>query len=195
MSTRISIVMILSGLILIACNAKERSGESEKTADFSINEMETLMSSTAEEPTRWRGPQSSGIYPDKELMKSWPADGPEILWSFEELGQGHSSAVIQNGFLYITGMIDNTGYLFKFDLSGELIYKAPFGIKNVYFVGAGLCVDFSFNGERDVMTFSHSKESVGFFSGGVRTLLNIKSCKMLEEIMVSCEINHKTKWL
>jgi len=70
----------------------------------------------------------------------------------------------------------------------------PF-ITNMYFVGAGLCVDFSFNGERDSMTFSHRQESVGFFSGGFRTLMSIKSCKLLEEIMVTLNINHKTKWL
>ena len=82
---------------------------------------------SAQEPTRWRGPQGNGIYPDKGLSKEWPAGGPEILWSFEELGQGHSSAVIQGENLYTTGMIDKTGYLFKFDLEGNLIYRKQYG--------------------------------------------------------------------
>jgi outer membrane protein assembly factor BamB len=61
------------------------------------------------------------------LLKQWPAGGPEVLWSFEELGKGHSSAIVDNGFVYTTGMIDEQGYLFKFDLKGKLIYKKSYG--------------------------------------------------------------------
>lgn len=82
-----------------------------------------------EEPTRWRGPNGNGIYSEVDLLKEWPADGPEILWTFDSLGQGFSSAVIQNSNLFITGMIDSTGYLFKFNLEGELIYKVPYGLE------------------------------------------------------------------
>lgn len=81
----------------------------------------------AQEATRWRGPGGDGHYPETGLLKQWPAGGPEILWSFEELGQGHSSAIVDRGFVYTTGMIGGTGYLFKFDLKGELIYKKEYG--------------------------------------------------------------------
>ena len=81
----------------------------------------------AQEATRWRGPSGKGIYPGTGLLKQWPAAGPEILWSFEELGQGHASATVQNGFVYTTGMIDSKGFLFKFDLDGKLIYKKSYG--------------------------------------------------------------------
>ncbi len=69
----------------------------------------------------------NGIYPETGLLKSWPSGGPEIKWSYEGLGQGHSSAAVSDGFLYVTGMIDQTGYLFKFDLMGALIYRKPYG--------------------------------------------------------------------
>ena len=81
----------------------------------------------AQEPTSWRGPTRDGHYPETGLLKQWPAGGPEILWSFEELGQGHSSAIVEQGFVYTTGMISETGYLFKFDLKGELVYKKEYG--------------------------------------------------------------------
>jgi hypothetical protein len=32
-------------------------------------------------PTRWMGPNGNGIYPDTGLMKEWPPEGPEILWT------------------------------------------------------------------------------------------------------------------
>jgi len=85
------------------------------------------LSGFSQNPTAWRGPSRDGIYPETGLLKEWPAGGPEILWSFEELGQGHSSAIVDNGFVYTTGMIDRTGYLFKFDLQGKLIYKKEYG--------------------------------------------------------------------
>ncbi len=81
----------------------------------------------AQGPTHWRGPSRDGIYPETGLLKQWPATGPEILWTFEELGQGHSSASIQNGSLFTSGMSDGTGFLFKFDLDGALTYKVSYG--------------------------------------------------------------------
>lgn len=81
----------------------------------------------SQEPTKWRGPSGNGIYPESGLMKQWPADGPDIIWTYEQLGQGHSSAIVANEAVYATGMIEGTGYLFKFDLSGNLIYKQAYG--------------------------------------------------------------------
>lgn len=80
-----------------------------------------------QEPTRWRGPSGNGVYPETGLLKQWPAGGPEILWTFEELGQGFSSAIVDNGFVFTTGMTNETGFLFKFDLAGDLIYKKAYG--------------------------------------------------------------------
>jgi outer membrane protein assembly factor BamB len=81
----------------------------------------------AEDPTGWRGPLRNGIYPETGLLKTWPSDGPEMIWSYQELGQGHSSAAVSGNFLYVTGMIGGTGNLFKFDLMGGLIFRKPYG--------------------------------------------------------------------
>ncbi|MDF1576330.1 MAG: PQQ-binding-like beta-propeller repeat protein [Bacteroidales bacterium] len=78
-------------------------------------------------PTSWRGPGRDGHYPENGLLKKWPAGGPEILWSYEQLGQGHSSAIVDQGYVFTTGMISEEGYLFKFDLNGKLVYKKKYG--------------------------------------------------------------------
>ena len=83
--------------------------------------------SVAQEPTRWRGPSGDGIYQEKGLLKTWPANGPEVLWTYEQLGQGHSSVVADRGFLYTMGMIESTGYLFKFEKGGKLVWKKDYG--------------------------------------------------------------------
>lgn len=80
-----------------------------------------------EESTTWWGPYGNGTYPDTGLLKGWPEDGPEILWTFDGLGIGFSSAVIQNDCLFTTGMVDGTGYLYKLNMQGELIYKVAYG--------------------------------------------------------------------
>jgi outer membrane protein assembly factor BamB len=86
-----------------------------------------LIDGFTQEPTRWRGPSRDGHYPETGLLKQWPAGGPEIIWSFEDLGQGHSSAIVNQGFVYTTGMISDMGYLFKLDLNGTQIYKIEYG--------------------------------------------------------------------
>ena len=84
---------------------------------------------TSQIPSRWLGPSGNGIYPDTGLLKEWPAEGPEILWTYDSLGIGFSSAVILDDYLFTTGMTDSTGYLYKLNLQGDLIYKIPYGLE------------------------------------------------------------------
>jgi len=86
----------------------------------------SIVNSFGQAATRWRGPQGNGIYPDKGLLKVWPADGPKIFWTFDELGQGHSSAIVVKDKVYVSGMLDNTGYIFQLSLNGELLWKKSY---------------------------------------------------------------------
>jgi len=81
----------------------------------------------AQKPTSWRGPSRDGHYPEKGLLKQWPESGPKILWAYEQLGQGHSSAIVDQGYVYTSGMSGQKGYLFKFQLNGRLVYKKEYG--------------------------------------------------------------------
>ncbi len=81
----------------------------------------------SQEPTHWRGETGNGIYQESGLLKSWPVEGPEILWTYEQLGQGHSSPVVDQGFVYTAGMIEETGILFKLGLDGKLVWKTEYG--------------------------------------------------------------------
>ena len=82
---------------------------------------------SAQEPTTWRGSGSTGIYGETGLLKAWPAGGPEILWHFDELGDGFSSPVFANDKIYLSGAIDNKGYLFVLSNEGKLLWKASYG--------------------------------------------------------------------
>lgn len=85
------------------------------------------ISVTAQQPTKWRGPDADGVYETTNLLQSWPADGPEILWSFDGLGEGFSSPAFANGKIYCSGMIDGIGYIFVLDQSGKEISRMKYG--------------------------------------------------------------------
>jgi outer membrane protein assembly factor BamB len=69
----------------------------------------------------------NGVYPDKGLMREWPAEGPEMAWHVGGLGQGHSSPVFAYGKIYVTGMVDRTGHVFVLGMDGRIIKRFPYG--------------------------------------------------------------------
>ncbi len=76
---------------------------------------------------QWRGPNRDGIYPGNGLLKSWSETGPKLIWHYDELGAGHASAAVTGNSVYTTGEINGIGYLFSFDLEGNLRWKASYG--------------------------------------------------------------------
>ena len=75
----------------------------------------------------WRHDRS-GVYANESgLLKSWPASGPELLWHYDGVGEGHTSVGVSSDKLYVTGMLDEKGYLFVFDHSGNLLHKLMYG--------------------------------------------------------------------
>ncbi len=79
--------------------------------------------------SQWRGPERDGLYPQSGLLKQWPNEGPELLWSFEGLGAGHGSVSIANGQLFVLGMPDTMGVIYCLDLKGELLWKKEYGLE------------------------------------------------------------------
>jgi outer membrane protein assembly factor BamB len=81
----------------------------------------------AQDVAQWRGPDRNGIYNEPNLLKKWPDGGPKLLWHFDELGEGHTSASVTNSGVYTTGMIDGNGFIYAFDLKGKLLWKREYG--------------------------------------------------------------------
>ncbi|HNU78240.1 MAG: PQQ-binding-like beta-propeller repeat protein [Prolixibacteraceae bacterium] len=80
----------------------------------------------AQAPTLWRGPHGNGNYDDKGLLRSWPAEGPQILWSYDQLGAGFSSPVVANSKIYLSGTEENMGYVYALSNEGKLLWKVPY---------------------------------------------------------------------
>jgi len=94
---------------------------------------------------QWRNDRT-GIYPEKGLLKKWEK-APELLWHFDGLGEGHSSAAIDANKIYITGMTGDIGYLYVFDLNGKLLHKKKYGKE----------WNTSYNGSRGTITINYGK--------------------------------------
>jgi outer membrane protein assembly factor BamB len=102
------------------------------TIFLSLFSLAVLFSGFQQKPetSDWQGPTRDCIFPAKNLLKQWPEKGPEMLWSFEGLGFGHSSAAIANNKIYLTGVkdtISSTGTLYTFDLNGKLLWQKDYG--------------------------------------------------------------------
>ena len=77
---------------------------------------------------QWRGENRNGMYLNETgLLKEWAPDGPELLWYFDGLGEGHTSVAISNGKIYITGMHDDRLTLYVLDKSGRLLKEREVG--------------------------------------------------------------------
>ncbi len=66
----------------------------------------TLLSSYSLQAEDWptfRGANRSGVAPDKNLLESWPDEGPKLLWSADGAGRGYSSITVANGKCYTLG--------------------------------------------------------------------------------------------
>ncbi|WP_163322658.1 PQQ-binding-like beta-propeller repeat protein [Draconibacterium mangrovi] len=86
-----------------------------------------LGSCTSNEITQWRGPARNGIYPDKNLLNEWPADGPELELSIANVGKGLSQPLVYNNKIYITGIKHDTlDVLSVYDWEGSLLWEKDF---------------------------------------------------------------------
>ncbi len=54
----------------------------------------------------WRTNDRSGIFNETNLLKEWPAEGPEEIWSIDGLGAGYGSPTFTKDKFYITGEKD-----------------------------------------------------------------------------------------
>ena len=75
----------------------------------------------------WREQNRTGISAETGLLKSWPTEGPKLLWSNLELFKGNSSVSFGKNIIFTTGTKDSLDYLFAIDMSGKILWQVPMG--------------------------------------------------------------------
>jgi outer membrane protein assembly factor BamB len=109
MKNYLFIISILFTVVLHSCNSGSRANKS------------------GYENWQWRGENRNGTYNETGLLKEWPAGGPQLLWKFEGLGEGHTSVAIASKKVYITGMHEDRLILYVFDMTGKLLTEKEIG--------------------------------------------------------------------
>ena len=78
---------------------------------------------------QWRGPQRNGISQETGLLKTWPPEGPKLLWQVRDLGSGYSTPAVVGERLYL---INNRGldseYVQALSVrDGKQVWTTPLG--------------------------------------------------------------------
>jgi len=81
----------------------------------------------SQEIAEWRGPGRTGVYNETGLLKKWPVDGPELLWSVDSLPVGYSSVSVANNLVYFTGIEDTLDVVIAVDINGNIQWQTPYG--------------------------------------------------------------------
>jgi outer membrane protein assembly factor BamB len=75
----------------------------------------------------WRGKDRAGIYQESNLLKTWPAQGPEEKWTIDSIGAGFAPPVIAKDRIFISGEVDSMAILYCFNLKGEKLWQTTLG--------------------------------------------------------------------
>jgi outer membrane protein assembly factor BamB len=97
---------------------------------FTLSLFLTTVVFAIEEDSFWpqfHGPNRDNISTEKGLLKKWPVNGPELLWTTRGLGHGFSSISIADGMIYTASSIGNNTVVIALDLDGKVLWKVNNG--------------------------------------------------------------------
>ena len=83
-----------------------------------------LSSVCAQDWPQFLGPNRNSTSSQKNILRSWPASGPEIFWT-ANIGPGYGGPIIKSGKVYLLDRDDKTGDIMRcFDLNtGKELWK------------------------------------------------------------------------
>ena len=76
-------------------------------------------SSWAADWPQWRGPDRTDISKETGLLKSWPKDGPRLLWTYSDAGIGYSGPAVIGDTLYTLGGDGSKEFVYAFDTKNQ----------------------------------------------------------------------------
>lgn len=77
---------------------------------------------------QYRGPARDDVSAETGLLKSWPPEGPPLLWTFRNAGLGYAGPAVVGDVLYTLGGRGDTEFLIALDLrSGKETWATAVG--------------------------------------------------------------------
>ena len=69
----------------------------------------------------------SGVSAETGLLKSWPEEGPPLIWIARDIPPGYSSVSFGNNTIYLTGQVGEDDALIAIDNRGKIKWQTPYG--------------------------------------------------------------------
>ena len=88
------------------------------------------LGATARREATWpcfHGQQRDNRSADTGLLKTWPKDGPKLVWKASGLGHGYSSVAVAGGRVFTAGMVKKQTYLVSLDWHGKELWRRSTG--------------------------------------------------------------------
>ena len=76
---------------------------------------------------RFHGPKGDNISTDTGLLKSWPEDGPKLLWQANKIGAGYATVSLADGLIHTAGDVDDKTIITALDLNGKIAWQVANG--------------------------------------------------------------------
>jgi outer membrane protein assembly factor BamB len=76
---------------------------------------------------QFHGPNRDNISTEKGLLKKWPDNGPDLLWTTKDLGHGYSSISIADGMIYTAGSIEKDTVIIALNMEGKILWQVKNG--------------------------------------------------------------------
>jgi outer membrane protein assembly factor BamB len=103
---------VLTGLAALAACSSADTATAKSTGDWA----------------QFRGPNRDDISPDKGLLKSWPKDGPRVVWKGTGVGTGYSSVAVAGDKVFTMGDKDGSSWIFAVSRDkGDIVWSAKVG--------------------------------------------------------------------
>lgn len=76
---------------------------------------------------RFSGPDGTNVSKDTGLLKSWPKEGPKLVWTTEGIGSGYASVTLADGRIFTAGNVGDDMKVTALDLNGNILWQKPNG--------------------------------------------------------------------
>jgi hypothetical protein len=79
---------------------------------------------------QWRGPGRDDVSKENDLLKDWPKDGPKLLWTSEEAGNGYSGPAVVGDRLYTMGADEKSEFVICLDVANsKKVWQHDYGTR------------------------------------------------------------------
>jgi outer membrane protein assembly factor BamB len=131
-----AILCLLAGFALLYINTDPQWFQ--RTVDTGSNNTQLILVDvndlTGKQPDiehsfwpQFHGPNRDNISAEKGLLKKWPNEGPELLWTSRGLGHGYSTVSIAEGMIYTAGNIEKETVITALNMDGEELWQVKNG--------------------------------------------------------------------